>query len=76
MAERRWEVLKVVFCERAGCEVALEAQMAYPSEVLPDQPPRLISKRCSRGLECNFWEHMTCVWAGTNPLYDPFAETH
>lgn len=38
MAERRWEVLKVVFCERAGCEVALEAQMAYPSEVLPDQP--------------------------------------
>lgn len=73
MTEKHWETIKIAFCEHAGCEVALEAEFVYPMEFLPDQPPRLISKRCSRGLECNMWNKMTCVWAGTNLLIDPFS---
>ncbi len=74
MAEKRWEVIQVQFCDHAGCEVALEAQMVYAADFLPDQPPRMVSKRCSRGMECNSWDNMTCVWAGTNPAYNPFSE--
>ncbi len=74
MAEKHWETIKVQFCDHAGCEVALEGQFIYPAEFLPDQPARLVSKRCSRGLECNMWNNMTCVWAGTNPMHDPFVQ--
>lgn len=74
MAEKRWETIRVQFCDHAGCEVRLEAELVYPAEFLPDQPPRLISKRCSRSLECNMWNNMTCIWAGTNPMYDPFEK--
>jgi hypothetical protein len=74
MAEKKWEPLKIQFCDQAGCDVVLEAEVVYPAEFLPDQPPRTLSKRCSRGLECNMWDHMTCIWAGTNPQYDPFRK--
>lgn len=74
MAEKKWETLKVQYCDRVGCEVSLDAEVVYPAEFMPDQAPRLVSKRCSRGLECNQMDNLTCVWAGTNPLYDPFAE--
>lgn len=74
MAEKRWETINVKFCDRAGCEVSLEAEFVYPAEFMPDQPARLVSKRCSRGLECNMWNSMTCVWAGTNPMHDPFTQ--
>lgn len=74
MAEKRWETIQVTFCDHAGCEVSLEAEFVYPAEFMPDQPPKLISKRCSRGLECNMWNKMTCIWAGTNLLHDPFQQ--
>ncbi len=74
MAEKRWETIKVGFCDRAGCEVSLEAEFVYPAEFMPDQPARLLSKRCSQGLDCNTWNTMTCVWAGTNPMHDPLMQ--
>jgi hypothetical protein len=52
-------------------EVALEAEMLYPMDELPD-PPRVLSHRCSHGQECNQLGKAACVWAGTNPDYDPF----
>ena len=66
--------MKVRFCDHAECEVALEVQVVYPSEILPDQPPRIIAHRCSQGVACNLNDKPSCVWAGTNPEYDPFKE--
>lgn len=74
MAEKVWETIKVQFCEHAGCEVSLDGQMVYAAEFLPDQPPRIIAHRCSRAMECALFNQPACVWAGTNPAYDPFAE--
>jgi len=74
MAEKRWEPERMYYCDHADCEVVLEAEVVYPADFLPDQPPRLLSRRCSRGLECNMWKNVTCVWAGTNPLVDPFKK--
>ncbi len=73
MAEKRWEPVQKRYCDHAGCDVILEAEVVYPADFLPDQP-RLLSHRCSRGLECNLWNNLTCVWAGTNPLVDPFKK--
>lgn len=74
MAHKVWQKIKVQYCEHAEGEVALEAEVLYPEEHLPDQGPRIVAHRCSRGLECGLLSQASCVWAGTNPTYDPFAE--
>jgi len=74
MAVKTWEAVKIRFCEHAGAEVALEAEMVYPIDILSDQPARLLAHRCSRGVECSQNSQPSCVWAGTNPDYDPFGE--
>jgi hypothetical protein len=71
MAERTWEVSKVCFCDHVKCDVALEAEMLHPADALPD-PPRVLSHRCSLGMQCNLFAQPTCIWAGTNPDVDPF----
>ena len=43
MAYKNWEVIKVSYCEHAGEEVALEAEVVYPASYLPEQAPRIIA---------------------------------
>lgn len=73
MSVIEWETIKVCFCDRVQAEVGLEAKVVYPAEILPDQPPRVLAHRCSRGCECSLDGRPSCKWAGTNPFYDPFA---
>jgi hypothetical protein len=53
-------------------EVALESEVLYPMDFLPD-PPRVRSHRCSLGAQCNQFAQPACIWAGTNPNFDPFS---
>ena len=71
MSERIWEVSKTFFCERVNERVSLETEVVYPGDFLPDQPPRVLAHRCSRGMSCNQVSKPTCNLAGTNPGYDP-----
>jgi hypothetical protein len=72
MAVKNWEVLKVSYCEHIGADIGLEAEVAYPAEWLPDPAPRILAHRCSRGVECSLGDKPSCMWAGTNPTFDPF----
>lgn len=72
MARVIWAPVKHAICVRIGEEVALEARMVFAADLLPDQPPRVIEHRCSRGIECNLFDKPSCCWAGTRPEYDPF----
>lgn len=74
MAVKTWQTIKVRYCHHADAEVELEAQAVYPAEWLPDQPPRILAHRCSHAFACNLDGRPSCVWAGTNPAYDPFLE--
>jgi hypothetical protein len=74
MAVKTWQTLKIKYCQHAGVEVGLEAEVVYPAEWLPDQPPRVNAHRCSHGLACNLDGRPSCIWAGTNPVFDPFLE--
>jgi hypothetical protein len=74
MAEKSWQVIKVRYCHHANQEVNLEAEMIYPAEFLPDQQPRVNAHRCSHAFACNLDGRASCVWAGTNPTFDPFIE--
>lgn len=74
MAVRTWQSMKTQYCRRADDDVSLEAEIVFPSENLPEQPARVLAHRCSRGMDCNLYNEATCIWAGTNPAYDPFAE--
>ena len=67
-----WEPVKYMCCDRIGEDVTLQVKVVYPSDILPDQPPRVLARRCSKGLECNQLDRPTCVWAGTLPGYNPF----
>ena len=71
MAERIWVVSKISYCEHVNDDAALEAEMLFPADNLPD-PPRVLSHRCSLGMQCNQFAQPACIWAGTNPDHDPF----
>ncbi|NIS78760.1 MAG: hypothetical protein GTO14_00685 [Anaerolineales bacterium] len=72
MAWVTWRTVKRQVCERVSEEVALEVRVVYPADILPDQAPRVIGRRCSMGLTCNQLDKPSCQWAGTLPGYDPF----
>lgn len=71
MAYRKWEVLRVKYCEHVGHEIALEVDVVYPADHLPEQPPRVRARRCSNALECNQFDKPVCIWCGTNPNHEP-----
>ena len=73
MAQKSWQVVKVQFCDRTGCDVAYEVQVVHPPDIMPDQPPRIQARRCSHADQCTMADHPGCFWSGTNPLFDPFA---
>jgi len=70
MAEKKWEVIKIHYCDHVGHEVAFETEMIYPIDFLPDAP-RISARRCSNAKECNMFDKPTCVWCGTNPNHEP-----
>lgn len=74
MANKVWQTIKVQYCEHTGGEVSLEAEVLYPEDYLSDQTPRVVAHRCSKGAECGLLGAAACIWAGTNPSYDPFSE--
>jgi hypothetical protein len=73
MSVKTWQPIRIYFCSHAGAEVALEAELVYPPEWLPDQSPRVNAHRCSHALACNLDGRPSCVWSGTNPMVDPFS---
>ena len=75
MVYKTWQTIKIRYCDHAGANVDLEAELLFPADILPDQQPRVISHRCSRAIACNLDDRASCVWAGTNPAFDPFAES-
>jgi len=74
MSYRTWQTIKVQYCHHVQSEIGMEADVVYPAEWLPDQPPRILAHRCSQGMVCNLEGKPSCIWAGTNPSFDPFAE--
>jgi hypothetical protein len=74
MSSTDWQTIKVCYCHHVGKDVGLEAQVVFPSDVLPDQPPRVLGHRCSDAFACNLDGRASCMWAGTNPAFDPFLE--
>jgi len=70
MAEKIWVVEKSKYCERVGREILIENEILLPAEHLPEQPPRIVARRCSYALECNLKEHPACALCGTNPNFD------
>ncbi|MCQ3937434.1 MAG: hypothetical protein DPW18_10365 [Chloroflexi bacterium] len=70
MTKKVWQVEKVKYCELLGQEIAIETEVVYPAEHLPDQPPRVTARRCSHSLECNLTDKPACALCGTNPDMD------
>lgn len=71
MAFRTWRVEKIQYCAHVGHEIALENELVYPAEHLPEQPPRIMARRCSSAIECNLMEKAACALCGTNPAHEP-----
>lgn len=71
MAWATWRHLRSQVCERVEKTATLEAEVVYPADIMPDQPPRIIGHRCSEAVACNMIDKPSCVWAGTSS-YDPF----
>ena len=74
MSVREWQAVKMCYCHHVDQEVALEAELVFPAEWMPEQPPRILAHRCSHAMDCNLDGRPSCVWAGTNPVIDPVIE--
>ena len=74
MSTKTWQPIQVIVCAHTGKEVALEVELVYPPDFVPDQSPRVLAHRCTEALNCNLDGRVSCVWAGTNPAIDPFLE--
>ena len=74
MSEKTWEVIKLRYCHHVDREVGLEVEVVYPPEFMPDQPPRVFAHRCTHAIACNLDGRPSCLWAGTNPVIEPFFE--
>lgn len=74
MSIKSWQPIKICFCHHVNQDVALEAELVYPAEMLPDQAPRVLAHRCSHALICNLDDRPSCIWAGANPAFDPFRQ--
>ena len=59
MAFRTWQIEKIKYCEHVGHEIALEAEVIYPADELPDSPPRIVAHRCSNAQPCNMLDKTT-----------------
>jgi len=70
MAEKAWEVTKVLYCDHLRQVVAIETEMVYAADALPDMT-RVIAHRCSNARECNLYDKPSCIWCGTNPNFEP-----
>lgn len=73
MATTRWETIKQQYCDKAGCQVALQAHIIFPIDYLPDNP-RIASERCSHGDLCLKERLGACGYSGGDPEIDPFLE--
>ena len=71
MAFSTWEIRKIAVCEHVGHEIALETELVYPADHLPDQPARVLARRCANALACNCMDKPGCAWSGTNPDHRP-----
>jgi hypothetical protein len=71
MTSEAWQPIRVCYCHHVDQMVALEAEIVYPADWLPDEP-RVLAHRCSKGLDCNLDGRSSCLWSGTNPVIDPF----
>ncbi len=71
MAHITWVPQRSFYCQHIGQQVQIEDELIFPADILPDQPPQRRARRCSHGLSCNLQDRPACVWAGTNPLYNP-----
>jgi hypothetical protein len=72
MADEQWITVKTIYCKQSKQEATLEFLVAHSPEHMPDQPPRILARRCSISKECVVKDDCNCHWTGTNPLYDPF----
>ncbi len=60
MAWQSWHTVKRARCDFVKEEVALESKLIHAADLLPDQPPRVVEYRCSRGENCNRQDHSDC----------------
>lgn len=74
MAIRNWVTINKRFCDKVGCQVALQAQVIYPIDYLPDNL-RILSERCSHGDLCLKERFGSCGFSGGDPGIDPFNES-
>jgi hypothetical protein len=51
------------FCSHANCNVVLKTTYIYPSDIMPETPPRINQRSCSHYFTCSLQDKSACVYA-------------
>ena len=44
MAKKVWQIEKTKYCAHLQEDIAIEVEVVYPAEQLPEQPPRILAR--------------------------------
>jgi hypothetical protein len=62
MAWETWQTVKQERCSIIKKNAALESRLVFAADRMPDQPPRVVSYRCSYGESCTQSNKTMCPW--------------
>lgn len=51
------------YCTHANCDVVLKTTTIYPSDIMPETPPRIFQRNCSHYFSCSLQDKSACVYA-------------
>jgi hypothetical protein len=74
MTEVVWKRSRVQYCHHIDQQVALQAETAFPADILPDQGGACWRIAVRTGWRATWTAGQAAFEAGTNPVIDPFIE--
>lgn len=51
------------YCSHANCDVVLKSTYIFPSDIMPETPPRINQRSCSHYFTCSLQDKSACVYA-------------
>lgn len=63
--DRVYQTQDLKFCSHANCKVELKTTYIYPSDIMPETPPRINQRSCSHYFTCSLLDKSACTYAVT-----------
>ncbi len=75
MSSKSWEVIKTCYCQHIDTKSGWKPSWSIRLNGCRTRRRAFLPIVARKAVSCNLDGRPSCVWAGTNPVFDPFIET-